>query len=117
MDTEMPAEFGVSSERVDEAYVVAPTGELDLETVEELRAMLGERPPACSVLVLDLRGLTFFDTSGMRLVVETTQRAQEQGLRFFVVRGSDDVQRLFGLAKLEARLPFVDDPAEILGHS
>src|SRR5215208_6335192 len=116
MNTEMPADFAVSVEQAGDAYVVAPTGELDLETVEEVRAALDARPPDCHALALDLRGLTFCDTSGMRLVVEMSQRAEEHGLRFAVVRGCDDVQRIFGLAKLDGRLPFVDDPSEIAGR-
>ena len=113
----MPADFALSAEQAGDVYVVAPKGELDLETVEEVRTALDARPPEAGAVVLDLRGLTFFDTSGMRLVVETTQRAEEDGIRFAVVRGCDDVQRIFGLAKLDGRLPFVDDPSEIAGRS
>jgi anti-anti-sigma factor len=114
MNTEMPPEFAVSAEAVGSAYVVKPVGELDLGTVDELRATLAARPGECHRLVLDLGGLTFFDTSGMRLVVETLQEARRTGISLALVRGPEDVQRLFALAGMDERLPFFDDLSEAL---
>ena len=109
----MPVDdFTVRSEREGGRYVVRPSGELDLGTADEVRAALAARPADCERLVLDLRDLTFFDTSGMRLVVETLEDADRLGLRFAIVRGSAEVQRLFALARIEDRLPFVDDPRD-----
>ena len=112
----MRPDFAVDAEPVDGAYVVAPVGELDLGTVDELHAMLAARPDTCPRLVLDLSGLTFFDTSGMRLVVETLQDARRFGISLAFVRGSEDVQRLFALAGMDGRLPFFDDLDEALAH-
>ena len=60
-------------------------------------------------MVLDLRELTFCDTSGVRLAVETLQELRATGTRFALLRGAPDVQRLFALARLDDRLPFFDD--------
>ena len=109
METESPVDFAVRAEREGRAWVVAPSGELDLSNADDVRARIVDRPEACDVLVLDLTGLTFLDTSGMRLAVETLQETQIAGVRFALVRGSEDVQRLFVLARLETRLPFFDD--------
>ena len=108
MNTESPA-FGVRARSVERAHVVSPCGELDLFTVAELQEALALRPDACDLVVLDLCRLTFFDTSGMRLVVETLQDLRTAGIRFAIVRGSPDVQRLFAIARMEDRLPFFDD--------
>lgn len=108
MSSRSPA-FGVRARAFERAHVVAPRGELDLFTVDELKAVLTDRPEQCDAVVLDLRGLTFFDTSGMRLVVETLHELAGTGTRFAIVRGSSDVQRLFALARLDERLPFFDD--------
>jgi anti-sigma B factor antagonist len=89
--------------------VVAPVGELDLATVDEVRELIAARPSGCGRLVLDLSGLSFFDTSGMRLVVETLHEARRLAISLRLVRGTDDVQRLFALAQMEDRLPFFDD--------
>jgi anti-sigma B factor antagonist len=112
MANETPADFAVHAERAGHAYVVAPVGELDLGTVDEVRAAIEARPPDTELLVLDLRGLTFFDTSGMRLVVQTVELADAAGLDFALIRGSQAIQRLFALARMEDRLPFLDDPRD-----
>jgi anti-anti-sigma factor len=114
MNTGMPAEFTVHAAPMGRAYVVAPSGELDLGTVDDVRELLAARPPSCDVLILDLKGLTFFDTSGMRLVVEAMQEARASGHRFAILRGPDDVQRLFAVARMEDRLPFFDDLRQAL---
>ena len=108
MSTESAA-FGVRARSVERAHVVSPRGELDLFTVTELREVLAERPDSCDLVVLDLGGLTFFDTSGIRLVVETLQELRAAGIRFAILRGSPDVQRLFAIARMEDRLPFFDE--------
>ena len=108
MTTQSPA-FGVSARRVARAHVVSPTGDLDLYTVATVRPVIRERPDDCDVVVLDLRGLTFFDTTGMRLVVETMQELAPLGVRLAILRGPPQVQRLFALARMEDRLPFFDD--------
>ena len=108
MSTPPPA-FGVRARAVERAHVVAPVGELDLLSVEEVRAALAARPEGCDAVVLDLSGLTFSDTSGMRLVIETLQELRQSATRFALVRGRPDVQRLFVMARMEDRLPFFDD--------
>ena len=94
------------------AHVVAPVGDLDLGSLSAVREQLAARPDGCEVVVLDLRGLAFCDTSGIRLVVETMREVREQGLGFAIVRGSYGVQRPFALARMEDRLPFFDDVRE-----
>ena len=101
--------FGVRAQSVERAHVVAPRGELDLFTAGEVQAALRARARSCDVVVLDLRGLTFLDTSGMRLVLETVHELEGTGVRFALVRGGPDVHRLFALARLDERLPFFDD--------
>jgi anti-anti-sigma factor len=108
MSPRSPA-FGVRAQAVERAHVVAPRGDLDLFTAGEVRAALRARPLGCDVVVLDLRAVTFLDTSGMRLTVETLHELDGAGVRFAVLRGDADVQRLFTLTRLDDRLPFFDD--------
>lgn len=103
----MPPNFDVSSHHEDGALVVTPEGELDIATVGEVRTELEERS-AGEGLVLDLRGLTFLDTSGIQLVVEAFRAARDEGFRLRLVRARASVQRVFEIAGLEAVLPFED---------
>ena len=89
-------------------------GELDLSTVEkveeELRRAEGAEP---ETVVLDLRELTFLDSTGLRTIVKADQRAKEAGKRFVVGKGPDTVHRVFTITRLDERLEMVDDPAGI----
>ena len=91
--------------------VIAPTGELDLPGAALLEAELErvEDESATGTIVLDLRGLEFMDSSGLRLVIVAEARLREAGRRLVLVRGSDTVQRVFEVTKMVDRLDFVDD--------
>jgi anti-anti-sigma factor len=104
-----PSEFNVVVRREGAALIVAPEGELDMATVDTLRAQLEAGLGDARVLVLDLRGLNFLDTSGLQLVFEQQRRAEQEGFAFVLVRGQRHVQRLFDIAGMNDRLTIVDD--------
>jgi anti-sigma B factor antagonist len=87
-------------------------GELDLlataELEPELDRLAGE--PGVDTVALDLRGLEFLDSSGLRLVVVAERRLREAGRRLLLVRGPQPVQRVFEITRMTERLEFVDAP-------
>ena len=87
--------------------MVVPEGELDIATVPAVRTELDERA-AGEGLVIDLRGLTFLDTSGIQLVVEAFRAARDQGFRLRLLRARAQVHRVFEIAGLDGVLPFED---------
>ena len=58
---------------------------------------------------IDLRGLEFIDSTGIRLLLMAHQRAEQRGDEFCIIRGSERIQRVFALTDLDGRLPFCDD--------
>jgi anti-sigma B factor antagonist len=96
--------------------VIAATGELDLSGAALLETELErlEAEPELGTVVLDLRGLEFMDSSGLRLVVLADMRAREVGRRFVLVKGVDTVHRVFEITRMSERLDFVADPEEVL---
>jgi len=64
-------------------------------------------------LIIDLRGLDFMDSSGVRLLFERDTAARADGHNLTVVRGRPDVQKLCRLTGIENRLILVDDPADL----
>jgi anti-anti-sigma factor len=94
--------------------VVAPTGELDLSGATVLEAELDRlaEDPELGSVVLDLRGLEFMDSSGLRLVVMADMRAREAGRRFALIRGGETVHRVFEITRMSDRLDFVAGPEE-----
>ena len=65
----------------------------------------GERRP--EAIVLDLRQVSFLDSTAIRLVV---QLARDLGRAFSVVRGSGEVARVFDLVGLDGRVRMLDSP-------
>lgn len=88
------------------------SGELDIATApqveEELERLETDPPP---VLILDLRGLGFMDSTGLRTIVAADTRARAAARRLVVVRGSAAVDRIFSLTHLNERLEIVEDLA------
>jgi anti-sigma B factor antagonist len=91
--------------------VVAPKGELDISTVPQVEQALRQDERTVEAVTLDLSGLSFMDTSGLRLVLEEDRRARTGGHTLRLVPGSPHVQRVFELAGILDRLPFVSTPA------
>jgi anti-anti-sigma factor len=94
--------------------VVTLRGELDLAGCAELEPELERlaRDDGVEAVVIDLRGLEFLDSSGLRLVVTTDQRLSEARRRLALVPGSDSVQRVFEITRMGERLSWVDSPEE-----
>lgn len=87
---------------------VSLAGELDLTTVPEVEAALakatiGER------LVVDVRELSFIDSSGVRLLMVLDLRSREQGWLFLLARRPDGpVQKVLELCGFEDRVATSD---------
>ena len=83
-----------------DTVVVAPRGELDLATADQLGATVRElRGTGFDDVVIDLRGLDFIDSTGLRLLLELRNDALRARHRLGLVAGSDEVQRLFALTQ------------------
>ena len=63
--------------------------------------------------MLDLRELAFMDSTGLRVIVAADSRAREQARRLVIVRGTDTVQRIIEMTRLDERLEIVDDLAAV----
>lgn len=64
-------------------------------------------------MIVDLRGLTFVDSTGLGVLVRAHQLAKQENRRFGLVRGDGQVTRLLTLTGLEEEL-LVRDSAEQL---
>jgi anti-anti-sigma factor len=107
--------FKVSSESRDGAVVVVASGEIDLATSPRLREALVDPAARAPTVVLDLRAVTFIDSSGLGVIVGQQKRARESGDRFAVaIAGGSPVERILEVTGLAGILDVVADPAERL---
>ena len=102
--------FSVEVQRTDDVAMVEPRGELDVATAPTLRAILEEIKSA-GRLVLDLRGLSFIDSSGLHLLVALHQRAQRDGFSLALVAPAPPIDRPIQVCGLGETLPFVSPSA------
>lgn len=86
---------------------IALTGELDLSAAAAVEAALFERAGARR-LVLDLRRLTFMDSSGLRMILAANTRARREGWTLRIVPGPPAVQRVFEICGVDDQLAFVE---------
>lgn len=97
--------FNVESQQSNGTVRVIVRGELDMETgpraEEELRRAENGGPPT---LVLDLREVSFFDSTGLQLVLDADVRAREEGRTFIVLAGDGEPRRVLELAEVIDRL-------------
>jgi anti-sigma B factor antagonist len=93
------------------SHWVHPVGELDVDSAHRLEsALAGVREEGASQVVLDLRGLTFLDSTGLRLVLRWHNAAQGDGFAFAIVPGPEVVQRVFRLTGMDELVPVADPP-------
>jgi anti-sigma B factor antagonist len=87
---------------------IRPIGEIDMATVSVVEAHLGELTAAgFKQITLDLRRVSFLDSTGLRLILEWDARSRADGFAFRLVAGPPTVQRLFDLTDTTARLTFI----------
>jgi anti-anti-sigma factor len=90
---------------------VRPIGELDLDTAPLLEEELtAARDGGSRRLVLDMRALTFMDSTGLRLVIRWDTAAREDGFEFAIVPGIEVVQRVFRLTGMDEHLSVAEPP-------
>ena len=116
-DVPDPEPFAVEVHRHDDVTILQPRGELDLATAETLRtafdAVVAETLSVApdgmgngARLVLDLRGLSFIDSTGLRLLVAVDQRAQREGFELTLLAPAAPVDKAIRLCGLDQILPF-----------
>ena len=88
---------------------IALEGELDISTVPELEeAVAAARAEGASEVIIDMSDLEFMDSTGLRFLVQSDERAREEGWRLALVRGPDPVQRVLEITRMAGRLTWVE---------
>ena len=117
--------FAVEIRRRDQVTTVLPRGELELTTVETLRSTLDEAIAETlsaalggmehgARLVLDLRGLSFIDSTGLHLLVALTERARRDGFQLMLLAPAAPADRAIQVSGLDRTLPFAA-PVDAVG--
>lgn len=103
------APFRCLVSRDGDAGRVVTVGELDIATTPILEAEIEAiRSAGARRLTIDLSGLDFIDSTGLRCLLDCEAEARRDGFALSLAPGPDAVQRVFELTGTRTRLPFVD---------
>jgi anti-anti-sigma factor len=87
---------------------LALRGELDVACTDRLMERLDALARASRSVVVDLRGLTFMDSTGLKILWAATQSASNDGWSLSLIQGPEPIRSVFEMSGLAARLPFVE---------
>ena len=110
-----PNEFSLRTEESEDRLQIVPAGELDLYTSKRFDSAIRaaeEKQPV--ILILDLRELTFIDSTGIRSLTRAVKRAKKRDVRLVLVRGPEEVQGVFRVCGIEQFFEMVDQPEDLL---
>lgn len=100
-------EFVVEEACEDGKHTLVPIGALELNSVGVLEAALSRlwtKKPAA--VTLDLRRVTFIDSSGLWTITTLQKWCAREAIGFMLIPGPDSVQHVFELTGLSDVLPF-----------
>jgi anti-sigma B factor antagonist len=104
-----PEPFRIDLEPHRETIVVAPRGELDVGSAPDLAEQLGEVLQAgFARIVIDLRGITFMDSTGLHVVLDAHTASRHAGVDLALIQGPSAVQRLFELTGTTTAMSFIE---------
>jgi anti-sigma B factor antagonist len=94
--------------------IVTARGELDLAAAERLWETIEPLLLPGVLVVLDGTDMTFLDSSGLRVLIQSHKRAKADGAVFRVIAPQPPVQRVLSLAGADAHLHLRADVAAAL---
>jgi anti-sigma B factor antagonist len=94
--------------------VVKLEGELDMANAPLLQnAIESAELAAAKTVVLDLQGLTFLDSTGLRIILAAREQCWRRGQEFAVTPGSQQVQRLLSVTGVGEHLRTISSAGEM----
>jgi anti-sigma B factor antagonist len=109
-DGAVPVPFSIQIEHRGSSLLVSISGEFDLGATEQFRKVVQEiTGKDVDDVEIDLRKVSFIDSTGLRMLVEAERITRERELTLRIVRGgSAAVERVLQITGLDKVLPLVD---------
>jgi anti-sigma B factor antagonist len=91
--------------------VFALVGELDMASAPLLQSAIDTAElDATAFVVLDLEGLQFIDSTGLRVILSVRKLCADRGQELAVTRGSQQVERLLAVTGVAEHLRTIATP-------
>lgn len=115
-----PVDFSLRYEQIEgrEVALITIAGELDFHSVAQFERMLSRAAGQGGGLALDMTALRFMDSSGLRIVLRSSERSDALGRRLAIaVVEASPVRKLFWLAGVQDRLSLFSTREEALAFA
>jgi len=107
-----PTPFDLEDEVREGRHTLVLRGELDIAAAARLEAALREvTANGTTAMTLDLSGLKFMDSTGLRAVLLAKEMSDSHGCELSIVPGPPEIQRIFEMTALLDVLPWTDGAA------
>ena len=104
--------LGISVEAGPERTRLVLAGELDMSNAALFAARLNEAEATNpEEIEIDLRGLTFMDSSGLAELFAANRRARERNRRIVIIKDHGPIERVLNLARVEDVIDVVEQPS------
>ncbi|MEJ2855092.1 MULTISPECIES: STAS domain-containing protein [unclassified Saccharothrix] len=104
--------LSLETTETDGVVVVEVVGEVDMATSPPVRAEVSRRLDARpTALVIDLRGVVFFGTTGISMLVEAEHHARRLGVPLGIAADQSCVLRPLAATEVDSLLTVRPDPA------
>ena len=95
-------------------HVVRVTGEFDITACDRFRAA-ADREDA-EIVVVDLAGTTFLDSSALGELITLQRRVEQRGARLAILRPEGRANLIFQLTGIDGHLPLYDERVPVLAE-
>jgi anti-sigma B factor antagonist len=98
--------LGIESGRSGDEHVIVLKGELEMSTVAAAQSeLIKVEASGCRQIVLDLRGLSFLDSTGVHLLMQAHARAEATGRSVALLVDKGPVHRVLDVSGALSILP------------
>jgi anti-sigma B factor antagonist len=103
----------VTNSTLGDWQILGVDGELDLSTSERFREALTELVDASPNVAVDLRAVSFMDSTALGVVVAAMKRAREHGGEVALIGPTGSPRKVLSITALDQIMRIVEDPAEL----
>jgi anti-anti-sigma factor len=105
---EREGQFEVDTSSAGGEHTLTLRGELDIATADQLTEALGRvAPGAGEQLTIDLSGVGFMDSTGLRVLIAANADAKAAGYGLLIVTGESPAKRVLELTRMDEHMRVV----------
>lgn len=85
-----------------ESWIVELSGELDVSCADKLKSLVNDNiEEKFSNIVLDMKNLSYIDSTGIGIIVGIMKRLREDGKDISLLNAKDNVKKIFKITGLD----------------